>query len=56
MNPAMIMCYFVYLIPTIAFFTWIFEIFLIIELVTIRVDFFLNCLGFTISGILDNLF
>jgi len=40
MNPAMIVCHFVYLIPAIAFFTRIlFEIFLIVELVTIRVAY-----------------
>jgi len=34
---SMIVYRFVYLIPAFAFFTWIFEIFLIAELVTIRV-------------------
>jgi len=45
MNPAMIVCYFVYLIPAIAFFMRIlFEIFLIVEFVTIRVAYIMqNC-------------
>ena len=39
MNLAMIMCHFVYLIPAITFFMWIFEIFPIAELVMIRVAY-----------------